>query len=291
MVQRYQIQRGDRQAGTFTYFAFLSFFPLIALAFALFGYVVTFRPDALTELKTAIESQLPGLADKIDLDQIAEARQNAGIIGLLGLLYAGLGAVDALRVSLQEMWMTAPPRLSWILVKLRDLVALILLGITLFASALISGFAVQATDTIVGWLGVSQGPLTSVSVAVAGLLAGLLADVVLFLIILGWLAKPEMRFRLILRGALVGAIGFGVLKQFATLLLAHSTNPLYGAFTVTVGLLLWINLSGRLILYTAAWVATSRGYPPPEPTPAPTIDGYETAVENYSLRRRRRLRP
>src|SRR5262245_57558381 len=118
MVQRYQIQQGDRQAGAFTYFAFLSFFPLIALPFALFGYGVTFRPSALVELKTAIESQLPGLASKIDLDGIAEARQNAGIIGLLGLLYAGLGAVDALRVSLQEMWMTSAPRLNWFLIKL-----------------------------------------------------------------------------------------------------------------------------------------------------------------------------
>ncbi|MFD2355763.1 hypothetical protein ACFSTC_50550 [Nonomuraea ferruginea] len=40
-VQRYQAQSGDRLAGGVTYFAFLSFFPLIALAFALLGYVVT----------------------------------------------------------------------------------------------------------------------------------------------------------------------------------------------------------------------------------------------------------
>ncbi len=46
-VQRYHVRRGDRLAGALTYFAFLSFFPLLALAFALFGFVVTFQPDAL----------------------------------------------------------------------------------------------------------------------------------------------------------------------------------------------------------------------------------------------------
>ncbi len=55
---RYQTLHGDRLAGAVTYFAFLSFFPIIALAFAVFGYIVTFRPDALDTLNRAINDQL-----------------------------------------------------------------------------------------------------------------------------------------------------------------------------------------------------------------------------------------
>src|SRR5690606_40397719 len=40
-------------------------------------------------------------------------------------------------------------------------------------------------------------------------------------------------------------------------------------FAVVVGLLLWINLSARVVLYAAAWTATAMLGPPPTPTPAP----------------------
>jgi membrane protein len=75
----------------------------------------------------------------------------------------------------------------------------------------------------------------------------------------------------VLKGALLGAIGFAALKQLATLLLSGTLrNPVYGTFTVIVGLLVWINISVRLILYVAAWTATAEMGPPPEPTPIPS---------------------
>ena len=39
---------GSRLAGAITYFAFLSLFPMIAVAFAVLGYVVDVYPDALS---------------------------------------------------------------------------------------------------------------------------------------------------------------------------------------------------------------------------------------------------
>src|SRR3954463_8089710 len=63
-VQRYPVQKGDRLAGAITYFAFLSFFPLIALGFAVSGYVEALR----TILTEAITGQLPGLARQLDID-------------------------------------------------------------------------------------------------------------------------------------------------------------------------------------------------------------------------------
>ncbi|MCT9928726.1 YihY/virulence factor BrkB family protein [Planotetraspora sp. A-T 1434] len=270
-VQRYQVQSGERLAAAITYFAFLSFFPLIALAFAIFGYVVTFRPDALVTLTKAINEQLPGLADQLHIDQLAGARASAGIIGLLGLLYAGLGSMDALRGALREISMTCEPPLNYFLGKLRDLVALVLMGITMIASVIVSGFATGATGTVAGWIGLGQSGLAGSFVWITGVVAGLLFDLLLFLVILGWLGRPAQSFRVVLKGALLGAVAFGVLKQLATLILARTLhNPVYGTFAVVVGLLLWINLSARVILYAAAWTATATLGPPPEPTPVPS---------------------
>ncbi|MBB5624801.1 YihY/virulence factor BrkB family protein [Sphaerisporangium krabiense] len=274
-VHRYQSVRGDRLAGAVTYFAFLSFFPLMALAFAVFGYFLVVNPDALKTLEAAINQQLPGLAGRLEVRRLAEARAGAGLIGLLGLAYAGIGAVDALREALHEVCVSCEPPMNWFVARLRDLVALVLIGLTLVLSVAVSGFAVQATGTILGWFGARESIVAAALVRTAGVLIGIGGDVLVFLVILRWLARIRRPLRAILAGALIGAIGFEALKQVATLLLARTlANPIYGAFAVVVGLLIWINLAARLSLYVAAWTATSDGAPPPEPTPAPA-SGYE----------------
>ncbi|WP_433251914.1 YihY/virulence factor BrkB family protein [Streptosporangium sp. CA-135522] len=270
-VHRYQIQFGDRLAGAVTYFAFLSFFPIIALAFAVFGFFLSVRPDAVRTLQQAIDQYLPGLADQLPIQQIADSRSSAGAIGLVGLLYAGLGAIDALRGALREISMTTEAPLNFFLAKLRDLAALILVGVTMIASVLVGGFATQASGTVAGWLGLSKSVLGSGSVWLVGLAVSVLADTVLFLIILRWMGRSRQPLPVVLRGALLGALAFGLLKQLAALILARTlNNPIYGVFAVMVGLLVWINFSARVILYAAAWTETSSLGPPPEPTPIPS---------------------
>ncbi|MFD0537913.1 hypothetical protein ACFQY7_33415 [Actinomadura luteofluorescens] len=60
--ERYQERRGDRLAAALTSYAFLSFFPLMALAYALLGYLVGVSDEARAYFVRAINSQLPGLA-------------------------------------------------------------------------------------------------------------------------------------------------------------------------------------------------------------------------------------
>src|SRR5690606_27580782 len=59
--------------------------------------------------------------------------------------------------------------------------------------------------------------------------------------------------------ALFGAAGFEALKQIAAVLVARVTeNPVYGTFAVLVGLMVWINIASRFMLFVAAWTATRR---------------------------------
>jgi membrane protein len=265
-VQRYEVQSGDRLAGAVTYFAFLSFFPLLVLSYAVLGLVVATSETTRMALQAAIVERLPGIATQLDIKVIAEAKTTAGIIGLLGLLYAGLGAMEALRGSLREMWMTTAPPLNFFLGKLRDLASLVMIGVTMISSVLVVGFLTTATDRVMRFFFGSEFTLASVGLR----LASVGADWLLFLILLGWVARPTQPFRVVAKGALLGAVGFGLLKQLATLLLAQSLgNPVYGAFTVIVGLLVWINFSARLVLFVTAWTATSGFCPPPAPSPMP----------------------
>ncbi|MEW9546903.1 YihY/virulence factor BrkB family protein [Nonomuraea sp. NPDC050783] len=279
-VQRYQLQSGDRLAGAVTYFAFLSFFPLVALSYALLGYVVTTSEATRQALEAAITERLPGIADQLDLKGIAEAKATAGIIGLLGLLYAGLGALDALRGALREIYMTTEPPPNFFLGKLRDLSSIVMIGVTMITSVLVGGFATSATDKVLdfllGWAGVG--------LRLGGMLASLAADWLLFVILLGWVARPVQPFKVVAKGALIGAIGFGVLKQLATLLLGTTlNNPVYGTFAVIAGLLIWINFSARLVLHVAAWTATAGYCPPPAPTPVPSAAPAPPAAEESEV--------
>ncbi|MGW0801955.1 YhjD/YihY/BrkB family envelope integrity protein [Nonomuraea sp. NPDC002799] len=272
-VQRYQVQTGDLLAGAVTYFAFLSFFPLLALSYAVLGYVAAASEPTRIALEEAIVDRLPGITEQLDIDSIFRAKETAGIIGLLGLLYAGLGAIDALRSALRQMSMTTEPPLNFFVGKARDLVSIVLIGITMITSVLVAGFATTATDKVLHFVFGSESALATLGLRVLGVVAGVGADWLLFVILLGWVARLTQPFRTIARGALLGAIGFGLLKQVATLLLATTLgNPVYGAFTVIVGLLIWINFSARLVLHVAAWTATAGLCPPPEPTPPPGLE-------------------
>ncbi len=56
MQEHYGEAKGGQQAGAITYFGFLSFFPIMALAFFAVGWVAEVYPDAQDALLDAIET-------------------------------------------------------------------------------------------------------------------------------------------------------------------------------------------------------------------------------------------
>jgi membrane protein len=59
--QRYSGDGGGQLAAAVTYFGFLSFFPLMALAFSVLGFVVALDPSLRTGVEHALEQALPGI--------------------------------------------------------------------------------------------------------------------------------------------------------------------------------------------------------------------------------------
>ena len=69
---------------------------------------------------------------------------------------------------------------------------------------------------------------------------------------------PHTPKRSLLHGALLGAVGFEILKQLSGLLLsATKGTPAFQAFGIALILVVWINYSSRVVLYAAAWAHTS----------------------------------
>jgi membrane protein len=258
--ERYQEQRGDRLAAGVTYFGFLSFFPLLALAYALLGFAVGASEWARSTLVEAIGSLLPGLAGRLPVEQIAQARTTAGLIGVIGLVVTGLGSIGALRESLREIWRNDPTGGGHLLVKkLWDIGMLIYLGLMLILSVTVSTVAAAATHGVLDLFGLERvtGMGTVLRLLSIGIAIGF--NTLIFLVLFSRLSGTRAPWRRIIRGALLGAVGFELLKLVATLLLAPALrNPVYGPFALTVGLLIWINVVARFVLFAAAWTATRR---------------------------------
>lgn len=259
---RYDDRRGDRQAGAVTFFGFLSFFPLIALAFAVLGYVIDFYPGVEADIERGISDALPGLVGtepgQINIHQIADAKAGAGIIGLLGLFWAGTAWVDALREALRSMWLqVAAGGGNLVKKKAFDGVVLVVLGLSLILSVALSSVATSATGLVIELLSLPDGGLTTFALKVIAIAVAVASSAVLFGVMFWRLSGMHIPRKRLVEGALLGGVGFELLKMLATYLIGNTMrNPVYATFAVAVGLLVWINWVMRVTLFAAAWTAT-----------------------------------
>jgi membrane protein len=269
MQAHYGRVNGGAQAGAITYFAFLSFFPILALAFFAVGYLARVYPDAQDNLVSAIQEVLPGIvttappaearaSGQISITSIETAATTVGIIGLVGVLYAGLGWLSGMRTALQTVF-EMPKHLqpNFLFGKLRDLAALVIIGLTLMVSVAVTGAVVGYSTKILDLLDAGHG-LTWL-VKVIGVSVGVGSNMLLFYVLFRLLAQPRTPRRALWQGAFLGGIGFEVLKLASSFLLKLTHNqPAFQAFGIALVLLVWINYFSRLVMYSAAWAYTSR---------------------------------
>ncbi len=259
---RYTERHGDHYAAAITYFSVLSLVPLILVGFAIAGYVLFFNPSLLTELQKGISENLPaGLGALIDpvIESAIRNRGTIGIIGLVGGLYSGVGWMSNLREALSEQWAqvpATPPMLRRLLV---DLLTLVGLGVALVGSFAITGVANGFTRAVLDLLGLSGQGWAEVLLAVVGVLLGLFANWLIFLWVIARLPRSHVTLRSALRAALLGAVGFEVLKQVMTVYLGIVTNSPAGALLGPfIGLLVFVFFASRFVLFVTAWAATAR---------------------------------
>lgn len=259
-VEHYNQVNGSALAAAVTYFAFLSFFPILALAFAIFGQVTKVYDDAEDTLVDAANSVLPGLvggANGVPLDTLQAAAPGIFSVGILLTLYAGLGWLSGMRAALTAIF-EEPEREQPNLVvgKLRDVLALLALGSILVTSVAVSGVATKVLTPITEAL--DLGVVAEVFFWVLALCLGLAANTLLFFAFYRLLAQPNIPSRSLWSGALLGAVLFEVLKQLSTFLLqATAESAAFQAFGIALILMVWINYTSRVVALAAAWAHTS----------------------------------
>lgn len=261
MQQHYGASHAGQQAGAITYFAFLSFFPVLALAFFTVGLLSSVLDGADDALRTVITSLFPEMIGpeegQLQLRDFRNFSGLAGLVGLAGVLYSGLGWISALRQALTTVFeVPEDEQPGFVAGKLRDLVALVSIGSTLLVAVAVSGLVAGFSTDLLGWAGLDQELSWLVQLLTVAL--GLAANAVLFFTMFRLLGGEHVPRGSLVSGAILGAVVFEVLKRAAGLIIAQTQGqPAFQAFGIALVMLVWISYFSRLVLYAACWSWTS----------------------------------
>jgi membrane protein len=281
---RYTERHGDHYAAAVTYFSVLSLVPLLMIAFAIAGFVLQAQPDLLAQLQASITKAVPGsLGETLNsvIDTAIKSAATVGAFGLLAALYSGIGWMTNLRDALSEQWgkVPAPPPIARRL--LVDLLSLLGLGVALVVSFAVTGLATGFAGTVLALLGLSEQAWAQVLLGIVGFLLSIAANWLIFLWVIARLPREDVAFRSAVRAALLGAVGFEVIKQVMTIYLGTVTSSPSGAvFGSFLGLLVFAYFVSRFVLFVTAWAATARENESEEPAqvPGPAVIRSEVVV-------------
>jgi membrane protein len=218
--------------------AFVSLFPLVLVGIAVVGFFAS--NDVNLAAETVDRLGLTGQAAETMLDAFDTAertRRAVTVVGFVTLLWSGLGVVATLEAVINAAWQAKGRGLVG---KLNALAWLAGAGSVLLVSIGLTSLA-----------NVLPGPAVVPTIAI-----GLAIDTVLFLWTFQQLANVSVGWRDHLPGAIVGAVGLGILKLVGAVYvprLVGSASALYGSIGVVFAVLAWFVLGAKLLMYAAAY--------------------------------------
>ncbi len=233
---RYSELNGNYLAAAVTLAGFLSLFPLLLVAFAVLGFISVGQ----TELANDVISRLGLTGDAAQfvsdlINQTERSRRVASVVGVAGLVWSGLVLIATVQYILNTVWQVQGRGL-------RD--KLFGLGWLAGAGALfILSFGVTAAAHVLPSALAPLGPVAAIGV-----------DVILWLWTMKVLTHRNIGWRPYLPGAVVGALGLGVLKAVGAIYVpraVESASALYGSLGVIFAILAWLLFFGRLVVYAA----------------------------------------
>ncbi|MDX5576248.1 YihY/virulence factor BrkB family protein [Streptomyces griseus] len=245
-----------RLAAAITFISFLALFPLIAVGAAVAAALLSDRQ--LDTIKDKLADQVPGISDQLGIDGLVA---NAGTVGLVAgalLLFTGVGWVGSMRECLRAVWeLDDVQKANPVVAKVKDAVLLVGLGGAVLATVAVSSIGSMAVGRTADLIGIPDGGAGGVLLRVAALAVAVVADFLLLLYLLTLLPGVEPPRRRLVVAALLGAVGFELLKLLlGSYMREVAGKSMYGAFGVPIALLLWINFTAKLLLFCAAWTAT-----------------------------------
>lgn len=236
-------------AGNVAFSAFVSIFPLLALAVAVTAALG--GPDLVGRAVEGADPYLTRTAQGVLAESVANpsGRTGASVLSLGLLLWGALRVFRGLDVAFSLLYGTA--HRTGFLGSLRDgLVVLVALTVALAVTAGVSAFVAFAPGDPIG-------PLTAPAVLVAGLALAFLPVYYVF-------PDADVTVREVAPGVLVAALGWaGLVQAFQFYASVAGRYEVYGAIGAVLLVLVWLYVAGMLLLTGAAVNVVLGGRLPP----------------------------
>jgi Ca2+-transporting ATPase len=258
-VLKYSAIDGEQRAASFAYYAFFALFPLLLLLVSVGSFF--FKPAQVTEaLLNAVSTYVLVDQDKHDLVSqtirgVIRSRGGVGSFAVLGLVWSSLRFFQSLVRGVNRAWGTH--EYTWWRLPLQNMIMVGLLASALLVGVLAPAVLQQIEGHLWKWR-IAVG--TNIIVLGFNLVRLILPSAVLFYgFSMFYKLAPQRRtlFKEVWLGALV-VTGLLQLLQMLFVLYAKNVahfNAVYGAFGSVIAVLMWVYLSGSVIILGGCFCA------------------------------------
>ena len=259
---RYGTARGALMAGGIAYTGMFSVFAVLVIGVSILMAMLGRYPTIRVAVVDSINSLLPGVIDTgngkglVSVEQLTlpSALNLGSVLAAGAFIYSVISLMGTLKIALRAMFGLVNPVMRPVVGQLANLAGFLVI----VAGVLVTAVASVVTTTLSGSVGRSLGlpqSLTGTGAWAMTLLLSFIIDtgVLAFLITMCGIRPPR---RDLLQGCMLGAFALGVLRQVGTGAVGSVTrNPLLASFAAIAVLILWLHLTGRVVLLVAAWMA------------------------------------
>lgn len=261
--KRFTLSNGATLCGGIAYTALFSIFGALAIGYTIFARVVGNNQELMDTLLRNIDGIIPGLL-KIDgkdgLIAPSQLIQTSGftvtsIVAGAVLLWAALKSMSAIRRSTRMMFDLPVKQSGMLLAKIRELGGLGILALSIVVVSVAGIVVTGAGEWFISELNLPA--FTSWAIPVGVIAASFIIDGLVFLLMVRLMTAVKLSRKDRIYSAVIAAVGFGVIRQGGTALVAGgaTANPLLAPIAVTVTLLLWVNLAATIYLVACAFAA------------------------------------
>lgn len=241
VVKKFSDDGAAGKAALIAYFGFFSLFPLLLLFVTILGFVLGSNSSAEHAVLHSALKQFPIVGSQLGTGHALKGSGIGLVVGFVGALLSGLAVTMAAQNAFNTVYAVPHKRQpNFLLARWRGL------------KLLVVGGALQLVSTAVS--GAVAGGLGGALLTVAGILVSLILNVVMFFAMFRLLTNAAVSTRELWPGIALASVLWEVLQSVGGIYIAHvvkGAGPTYGTFALVIGLLVWLYLGARTVVYAA----------------------------------------
>jgi YihY family inner membrane protein len=242
VLRKFSDDGAGNKAALIAYYGFFSIFPLLLLLTTILGFVLAGDPSAQKAVINSALKEIPIIGASIAAGNHKLKGSGLGlVVGAVGALLSGLGVTMASQNAFNTVYaVPVKDQPSFLAARWRSLKLLISFGVLQLISTAVAG-------AVAGGVG---GALFTV----AGIALSLLVNVALFFAVFRFMTDNVVATRELWPGIAIASVAWEVLQAVGGIYVKHSlkgASETYGAYATVIGLLVWLYLGARVVVYAA----------------------------------------